>query len=204
MTRRVLLAAGTAAVGVTVAGAIVLRKPARPVIHTEEVPAQDGPEKVPLEDMSALVPTEPPRPVAQVVIRDASGHPQPLSGFAGRPVLLNLWATWCLPCVAELPALAALARQTAGGDGLRVVAVSTDRGGAPAVLRYFAAHGIAGLEVWTDPMGVATDALRVRGVPTTLVIGPDSRELARLEGPADWADPAARVAIGKLVATAAR
>ncbi len=180
---------------VPVAAAALLRKPA-PVIYTPI--AAPEPERVDLQGMSALVATDPPRPMPPIAITDAAGTAQTLADYAGKGVVLNLWATWCVPCVAELPALAELARQAAAA-GIVVLPLSMDRGGAPVVAKFFASHGITGLPVLVDPKGMAGEALSARGVPTTIIIDRQGRERARLEGAADWASPAALADIRKLV-----
>ncbi len=180
----VVLAAGT------VAAVALLRKPA-PVIHTliaEPAPALLG--------ISALVATEPPAAPPAFGFLDAAGATHTLAEFAGKGVVLNFWATWCTPCVAELPSLAALA---AKASDVVVLPVSTDRGGAAAVEGYYRSHGIKGLGVWLDPKGAASEALHLRGLPTTLIIDRQGRERGRLEGGADWESAAAVAEIGKLV-----
>jgi thiol-disulfide isomerase/thioredoxin len=195
MRRRTVLVGATALAAGTVAAALALRKLAEPAVYTP-IGEGAGP-AVHLQDLSALVPTDTPRSLSDITILDAQGKPHYLAEFAGHPVLLNLWATWCAPCVAELPSLATLARNGAK-EGLIVLPVSTDRGGAPVVQRFYQSHGITGLDVWLDPKGEALEALAARGVPTTLLIDRAGRERARLEGAADWASPAALVAINKL------
>ena len=132
-----------------------------------------------------------------VAIRGADGAEKPLTAFAGAPLVLNLWATWCVPCVAEMPALDRLAAMVA--PGIAVVALSSDRGGAAAVERFYRERQITHLPVSLDPGGAAARALGARGIPTTLIIGADGKERARLEGAADWASPEAVAAIRRLV-----
>lgn len=195
VARRSLLAgAGVAAVG-TVAAALLLRKPAAPPVPS--LVPDTAPEHVRLQTIAALRPTDPPRQLPKISFIDATGASHDLGLYAGRGVVLNLWATWCAPCVAEMPSLAALAR--AAGDGLVVLPLSSDRGGAAAVERFYHAHGIEGLPVALDPKGQVIEALGARGLPTTLIIDRDGRERARLEGAADWAAPEALAAIRRLV-----
>lgn len=195
-TRRAIVAAtALAAAAGTVAAAALLRKPA-PVIHT--LVPDPAPERVVLRDMAALIETDPPRPAAPVGFADAAGITHRPDEYLGRGVVLNLWATWCVPCVAELPALATLARHI-GAEGIVVLPLSSDRGGAAVVERFYASHAIAGLPVLLDPQGAAARALAARGVPTTIIIDRQGRERARLEGAADWASPAAVAAIRRLV-----
>jgi thiol-disulfide isomerase/thioredoxin len=188
-TRRALVSGAVLLAGGTVAAAAWLRKPAPP-IFTPVVAQQPA-----LQGMAALVPTEPPAPPPDIRFSDAGGGEHGLQEFAGKGVVLNLWATWCVPCVAELPSLAALATKM---PGLAVLPLSTDRGGAAVVQKFYASHGIAGLGVWLDPKGVAAEALHARGLPTTLIIDRQGRERARLEGGADWASAEAVAAIARL------
>ncbi len=181
--------------GGTVAAGLWLRKPAR----TATLTPNTGPdlETPPLHDISAMQVLATPRALPPLTWQDASGRGHSMTELLGHGVVLNLWATWCAPCVAELPSLAAFAR-AAAADGIAVLALSSDRGGAPAVARYFAAHGVAGLPVLLDPMSAAAQALGARGIPTTLVIDRAGRERARLEGGTDWSTPSALAAVRKL------
>ena len=143
-----------------------------------------------LQPLSALHPATPPAPPADIAWQAADGTRRTLADHAGRGVVLNLWATWCVPCVAEMPALDGLARAV-GAAGIDVLPLSSDRGGVPVVERFFAERGIHTLPVLLDAQSAAAHALGIRGIPTTLVIDRHGRELARLEGAAGWDDPAA-------------
>ncbi len=121
-----------------------------------------------------------------------------IADFAGTGLVINLWATWCVPCVAELPALAALAARVQPA-GILVIPASSDRGGAPVVVTYYRKHGIEGLPVWLDPKGAAARAWGARGIPTTLIVDRQGRERGRLEGAVDWASEAAVAAVRRLV-----
>ncbi|MEO8716472.1 MAG: TlpA disulfide reductase family protein, partial [Acetobacteraceae bacterium] len=144
LTRRGLLAAGT------VAAVLDPRKP-----HAAE--------------LGALVPVVPPRPAPEIAFRTADGGSRRIADYAGKPVLVNLWATWCAPCVAELPSLAALAR-TLAPKGMQILPVSADRGGAKTVEAFYAAHGITGLAVLTDADSALMHGFGAPGLPTTYVI----------------------------------
>ncbi len=146
-------------------------------------PPLDGP-------MARFTPTDPPTPIAAFGWSRLDGTPERLADLAGRHVLLNLWATWCAPCVAELPTLARLAARL-GGDRFAVRAVAIDRGGAYAVAPFLARQGLTELPVGVDPAGAAPRALGMRGLPTTVLIDPAGRELGRLAGDADWDGPEA-------------
>ncbi|WP_426954772.1 TlpA family protein disulfide reductase [Muricoccus radiodurans] len=130
-----------------------------------------------------------PKPLPDLVFTDGEGKETRLTDFAGRGVVLNLWATWCPPCVAEMPALDRLAG-VLEADGIAVVALSSDRGGGAQVESFYARTGVKKLGIWLDPRGVATRALGPRGLPTTVLIDRAGRERARLEGDAAWDGPA--------------
>ena len=107
-----------------------------------------------------------------------------MSDWKGQVVVLNFWATWCIPCVAELPALDHLA---ADNPGITVLALSADRAGADAVRPFLAAHNITHATILLDPHMEAGRAFNVAGFPTTLIIDPSGHLRGRLEGPANRA-----------------
>jgi peroxiredoxin len=195
LNRRGLLTLIVCGGAATVTAASWLRKPPEfpartPIAHPVVQPtAESG---IAFQGMDAMVATNPPRPLPAFTFQDADGHKRTMADYRGKPVVLNLWATWCQPCIAELPALAALARQP--DSGITVVALSTDRGGAAAVRRFFAAHNID-LPILVDPDGASGQALGARGLPTTIILDAQGRERGRFEGAADWSGAAARETI---------
>jgi thiol-disulfide isomerase/thioredoxin len=152
-----------------------------------------------LPGLFALRLKRPPAPLPEISFLSEDGAEHQLSEFAGHGLVVTLWATWCAPCVAEMPALAKLAH-TLAPDDIGVMPLSSDRGGAPVVRRFLEDHGIVGLPVLLDPKGAATRAWGVRGIPATLIIDKWGREQARLEGPADWSTPEAAARVMELVA----
>ena len=139
-----------------------------------------------LDDLSSLRPTRPPKTPPALSFTAADGTIHQLSEFHGHGMVINLWATWCGPCVAELPALDALSAALAPHD-IAVLPLSSDRGGASVVERFYRQHDIAHLPVLLDPKGAAAQAWGVSGIPTTFIIGRDGLEHARFDGAADWA-----------------
>lgn len=131
---------------------------------------------------------DPPRPLPAFVFADASGRERTVADFRGEVLVINLWATWCPPCVAEMPTLDRLQAMLAG-IGVRVLALSQDRGGAPVVTRFYEQTGVKHLGIWLDPRGAAARTLGARGLPTTLVVTRDGREAMRLVGEAEWDAP---------------
>ena len=123
-----------------------------------------------------------------VPFNSIGGQRVTIQDFRGKTVLLNFWATWCAPCVVEMPSLDRL-QEELGNDGLAVVTAAQDRGGETAVVPYFQQHGLTHLIPYTDPQGQLADAYGIRGLPTSLMIDPDGWVVGFMEGPADWASP---------------
>ena len=133
---------------------------------------------------------DPPTPAPRAGFQDASGQAVRIADFAGRVVLLNFWATWCAPCVRELPTMDRLQARL-GAEGLSVVAVSWDRGGLGVVAPFLERLGIEQLEIYLDPKGSTGRDFGVRGLPTTLLIDADGRIAGGIEGPLEWDSPEA-------------
>lgn len=129
-----------------------------------------------------------PEEVANLRFSDGDGKPTSLAAFRGKFVLLNVWATWCPPCVEELPTLDRL-QATLGGPGFEVVALSIDRGGLPVVRDFFDRTSIKHLQPYMDTFGDTLSNLAVAGVPLTLFIDREGREIGRKSGPAAWDNP---------------
>lgn len=129
-----------------------------------------------------------PQDMPEVRFVTEDGSRKTLADFHGRVILLNIWATWCPPCVKEMPTLDAL-QADLGTSKFEVVTLSIDTGGVPVVRRFFDEHGIKHLTMYVDQTSLAFTNLRIVGLPTTLIVDADGRELARLVGPATWNDP---------------
>lgn len=128
---------------------------------------------------------EPPRPLPDLQFVDADNRPRSLAEFRGRAVLLNVWATWCAPCRAEMPALDHL-QAALGGPGFEVVALSVDRGGVAAVRPFFDELDLRALRIYVDASAEALGRLDSIGIPLTLLIDEQGRERWRVLGPAPW------------------
>ena len=131
---------------------------------------------------------ESPRPLPEIRFENGQGEAMSLADFRGKVVLLNIWATWCAPCRREMPTLDRL-QATLGGPDFQVVALSIDRNGLPVVQEFYAEVGLETLPIYVDQSGKAQRALRVLGVPTTLLIDREGKEIGRLLGPAEWDSP---------------
>ena len=131
-----------------------------------------------------------PKRLPDLAFTDAAGQPRKLADFRGRTVLLNLWATWCVPCRKEMPALDALQGKL-GGDKFEVVAVNIDTRNLDKPKTWLAEVGITRLGYFADPSAKVFQDLKAVGkaigMPTTLLIDPQGCELGVLAGPAEWA-----------------
>lgn len=180
ITRRVALAAGG-----TLAAGLAARK-----LHAETLP--------PLA--RALETLDPPLAMPDGVFLDANGAEHHLSEFRGRGMVVNLWATWCAPCVAEMPTLARMA-QAYEGKPVTVVVVSLD--GATDLDKAKAFIGRhTPLAFYNDPKARIPWALTppAAGVPTTVIYGKDGSEKARLSGGADWSGAEAKAVVDAVLA----
>jgi thiol-disulfide isomerase/thioredoxin len=130
------------------------------------------------------------RRVPQLAFKDATGADKSLADWHGRLVLLNLWATWCVPCRKEMPALDAL-EEKLGGPNFAVVAVNIDTRDLDKPKKWLSDAGITRLAYFADPSAKMFQDLksagRAVGMPTTLLVDPAGCELASLAGPAEWA-----------------
>ncbi len=115
---------------------------------------------------------------------DPDGAPASLADFRGRPVLVNLWATWCAPCIAEMPTLDRLAARESGR--LHVLTVSQDLDGREKVESFFAKQGYRNLETWLDPQMALMTGLKADTLPTTILYDAQGREVWRVIGMEDW------------------
>lgn len=126
--------------------------------------------------------------VPDIPFADEQGRALSLKGYRGKTVLLNIWATWCGPCRREMPTLDRLQARL-GSERFQVVALSIDRGGPSAIQRFYAETGVRNLALFVDASGRAGSNLGLVGLPGTLLIDPDGREVGRLIGPAEWDSP---------------
>lgn len=150
-------------------------------------------------DMAAVVPAEGTPAPLDVEVLDLAGTPLPLSEALGaRLTVLNFWATWCAPCRHEMPTLEALAADPP--EGVAVIALSTGRDSPERIADFAEEAGLDRLTLLRDPGAEAGRAVAVLGLPTTLILDPEGRELARLTGTADWNGPDARALMNALAA----
>lgn len=139
--------------------------------------------------VAAMLATEPPRPMGSLSFADPDGKLVTLAQFSGKTVLANLWATWCAPCRAEMPALDALNAEL-GGDGFEVVAINLDTGGDEKPKKFLEEIGVKSLKYYRDSTLGVFEALKeqglVTGLPATLLIDAEGCMIAHMNGPAEW------------------
>lgn len=124
------------------------------------------------------------------------------AALKGKVVLLNIWATWCVPCREEMPQLNAL-QADLGGETFEVVAINVDKNGAEKAKDFLEETGAKDLALYTDPTGKLFATLKAVGMPATLLLDAQGKELGRLVGPADWASPEAKALIEAAIAVSA-
>ena len=149
--------------------------------------------------MAAFLVRPKPMDLPDITLATADGGAKPLADWKGKVVLLNIWATWCVPCREEMPALDRLQTEL-GGDKFEVVAVNIDKGGPEKARAFLQETGATSLALYTDPGGKLFASLRTVGMPTTILIDEAGKEIGRLVGPADWASPEAKQLIEAAIA----
>jgi thiol-disulfide isomerase/thioredoxin len=155
-------------------------------------------------EVAAVNVAKDPLKVPDLAFTDATGNSVSLASFRGRTVLLNLWATWCVPCRKEMPTLDALEAEL-GSKAFQVVAINIDTRDPDKPRQFFKDIGLRKLAYYADPSAKAFQDLkaigRAFGMPTTMLIDPRGCEIGTIAGPADWASPDAikliKAALGK-------
>ncbi|MEI4487999.1 TlpA disulfide reductase family protein [Frigidibacter sp. MR17.14] len=164
---------------------------ARPAAAADLAPLMQG-------DMRKLVLSEPGQPL-DATLYDPAEAEKPLSDWRGKVVLLNFWATWCAPCRKEMPSLQALQAEL-GGEDFAVLTIATGRNPVPAIDRFFDEVGITDLPKLRDPKQAFAREMGVLGLPVTVLLDREGREVARLTGDAAWDGPEAKALIATLIA----
>ena len=152
------------------------------------------PVSAPVQGGFVFAPHPAPKPLPDLQFEDGQGHRLTLASFRGKSILLNIWATWCPPCRKEMPTLDRL-QSTLGSSRFEVVALSIDQDGSRVVPQFFKELDLKALRVYLDQTGEAATRLGAVGVPTTLFIDREGREVGRVTGPAEWDSPEVVAAI---------
>lgn len=155
------------------------RQPAQPAASSTPAPHGGAAEFVGMIDRSHKGLALP-----NLTFHDSAGKELQLAQLTGKPLLLNLWATWCAPCIAELPKLNALAARR--GAALQVVTLSEDLTGGDKVATFLSSRGYAHLSGWLDPDNAASTKYQVSTLPTTIYYDAAGHEVWRYSGGHDW------------------
>ena len=158
------------------------------------LPAAPGRNALSTGQVAGFVFKSAPEELPQAPFVDAEGRERTLADWKGKVVLLNLWATWCAPCRKEMPALDRL-QASLGSDKFEVVAVSVDRTGIEGARKFLDEIKVRRLAVLADPAARMATTLKAIGLPATLLIDADGREIGRMVGPAEWDSPEAKALI---------
>ncbi|MEP2641842.1 TlpA disulfide reductase family protein [Roseobacter sp.] len=150
-------------------------------------------------DMKKLVIHEVPEATSNAAYQLADGAgDQSLDAYRGKYVLLNFWATWCAPCRKEMPQLSALQSEF-GGDAFEVVTIATGRNSPTGIQKFFTEIGVDNLPRHQDPKQALASQMGIFGLPITVLIDPEGREIARLRGDADWSSDSAKAVIAAAI-----
>ncbi|MBB5686585.1 TlpA disulfide reductase family protein [Sphingobium boeckii] len=162
-------------------------------------PAENVAAPVKVEDTGKLDIENRGKAMPDAVFQDPDGEKISLGDFKGKPVLVNLWATWCVPCVKEMPTLDALAAREK--DRLVVLAVSQDGNGKAVVDPWFAKNSLKMIEAYIDPEQALGDHFQTGMLPTTILYDAQGKEVWRVIGGMDWDGPRANTLLAETLGT---
>ncbi|MFN3209201.1 MAG: TlpA family protein disulfide reductase [Roseovarius sp.] len=149
-------------------------------------------------DMKKLVVHSEAKPVPAEAFKSEGGGDLTLADFEGKITLVNFWATWCAPCRHEMPMLSDLQDQL-GGDDFEVVTIASGRNAPAAMKKFFDEIGVDNLPLHADPKMGLSRQMGVLGLPVTVILDREGREIARLQGDADWSSDSAKAILQALI-----
>ncbi|MEQ6250083.1 TlpA disulfide reductase family protein [Sulfitobacter sp. HNIBRBA3233] len=156
------------------------------------LPLRDG-------DMKKLAVHETPQATSGAAFELADGAgTATLADYSGKYVLVNFWATWCAPCRKEMPQLSELQREF-GGEDFEVLTIATGRNSPQGIQKFFDDIGVDNLPRHQDPQQQLASQMGIFGLPITVLLDPQGREIARLRGDADWSSDSAKSIVKALV-----
>ncbi|PHZ84375.1 TlpA family protein disulfide reductase [Paremcibacter congregatus] len=170
---------------------------------TASAPAEKG-ELIPIDSSmkkgKALFSVYGNRPDTPAIkIQDEQGNSLTLADLKGQSLLVNFWATWCVPCREEMPELEALQKER-GNQDFKVIIVSVDRGGLDASRKFLDDIGVEQLTLYYDEKGILARKMKAIGYPSTILINKAGQQFGLLTGPAHWNSPSAHALIDRLIA----
>jgi thiol-disulfide isomerase/thioredoxin len=162
-------------------------------------PGRTGAEPAKAGGMQQFTLNDPPLPVPETRFLDAAGKEVTLADFKGRALLVNFWATWCGPCVEEMPSLDRL-QAALGGKDFTVLTINEDRRGAAVAGPFLEKHGLKHLGIHADRRMALAHAFGLQGMPSSYLIDRHGKLIGSLIGPAEWDSPAAKALIRRYLA----
>ena len=189
MNRILMIAIAAVLAVIGIVGAITVQQPREPA-PTAAAPTTQSPVSrfTPIEgDFTAVAPV------------DGKGQPADMAAYRGKVLLVNLWATWCAPCIKELPSLGAL-QQELGGDQFQVVTIAVDERDPAKIEPFLAGHGAANLPVLIDRDRTIEKVVQVIALPTSLLVDRDGKVKAMVTGDACWNSGTALAAVKAFIA----
>jgi thiol-disulfide isomerase/thioredoxin len=169
-------------------------QPAKKVTTEDTAGGADKP-----SGLEKLVRVEPPTALPDIAFTDGEGRDRNLAEWRGKVVLINLWATWCAPCKHEMPSLDRLQAKLGGAD-FAVLPISLDRTGPEKPRQFLTSNGLKNLDLYLDRGSTLMQTLRVPGLPLSVLVDRQGREIARLAGAAEWDSPEAGAMIRAAIA----
>ena len=149
-------------------------------------------------EMKKLILHESPKAVSEEVFYRSNNDPIFLQSFSGSLTLVNFWATWCAPCLNEMPSLSNL-QKLKGDKNFKVVTIATMRNSPKSIENFFDKMSIVNLTKYQDPKGKLARSLKIAGLPLTILLNKENKEVARFIGDADWSSPQALKLIEKAI-----
>tara|TARA_Y100001978_G_scaffold3618_1_gene3074 strand:- start:6848 stop:7456 length:609 start_codon:yes stop_codon:yes gene_type:complete len=149
-------------------------------------------------EMKKLILHQSPKAVSEEVFYRSNNDPIFLQSFSGSLTLVNFWATWCAPCLDEMPSLSNL-QKLKGDKNFKVVTIATMRNSPKSIENFFDKMSIVNLTKYQDPKGKLARSLKIAGLPLTILLNKDNKEVARFIGDADWSSPQALKLIEKAI-----
>lgn len=167
-------------------GYLIYFETAKPKIDDQQILANLAEkQKLATGEVAAFIYNKTPMDLPEVTFLGPDGENMTLTNFNGKVILVNLWATWCGPCRHEMPTLDNL-QATLGSDKFEVVTINVDRQNTKGALEFFKETNVKHLKLYADPTTKAMRTLRARGLPLTLLIDKNGKQVGKLIGPAVW------------------
>ena len=189
LNRRLIASAiGLAAVIIICVAVVATRQAPAPASSDGPPSASAPPEALAKSNFGEIVWHRSPQPAPATIFKDRAGADVSLAAYNGKVLVVNFWATWCAPCVKEMPTLDALQARLGGAD-FEVLAISQDREGAQVAEPFMETNQWTSLALYTEPAARFAKDAGLRGLPTSLIIDKAGNEVGRVEGDTDWGSP---------------